>query len=265
MNQSAYDTFSVDYDQFVNWEERLKTELPFLVNLFVRNKSGPRKEQHILDAACGTGRHTIALAEAGFRMSGADASAGMIKRARETAQKAESAIDFQPAAFGKLSETFKNRKTFPFNGLMCLGNSLPHAQSKADFSNTLKDFAACLQTDGILILQLLNYEKIMREKQRWLEPQSHLSECRETVFMRFYDFLPSGLIDFNIVILRRAKGEKWTQHQLSTRLYPIPVKELQHMLAQAGFAEIRTYAGMTTQPFDPVQDNTLVISAWKDK
>ena len=41
-----YDAFSADYDRFVNWESRLASELPFLIQLL-----DPRSR--VLDAACG--------------------------------------------------------------------------------------------------------------------------------------------------------------------------------------------------------------------
>jgi hypothetical protein len=33
MKKEAYDDFSGDYDRFVNWEERLSAEIPFLLKI----------------------------------------------------------------------------------------------------------------------------------------------------------------------------------------------------------------------------------------
>ncbi|MDY7040920.1 MAG: class I SAM-dependent methyltransferase, partial [Chloroflexota bacterium] len=75
-----YDPFSSDYDRFVNWKERLAYELPFIERQLTA--VGARR---VLDAACGTGMHAIALAQRGYEVIGADLSAGMIERARENA------------------------------------------------------------------------------------------------------------------------------------------------------------------------------------
>ena len=56
-----YDDFSVDYDRFVAWSGRLAVEMPFIEREL--EKVGARL---VLDAACGTGMHTIALAERGL-------------------------------------------------------------------------------------------------------------------------------------------------------------------------------------------------------
>ena len=71
---SFYDEFSLDYDRFVDWSARLAYELPFFERLFSRY--GVRR---VLDAACGTGHHAIALAERGYEVVGADLSRAMIE------------------------------------------------------------------------------------------------------------------------------------------------------------------------------------------
>jgi ubiquinone/menaquinone biosynthesis C-methylase UbiE len=44
--------------------------------------------RRVLDVACGTGQHAIALARAGFDAVGVDASDAMVARARENAAQA---------------------------------------------------------------------------------------------------------------------------------------------------------------------------------
>ena len=61
-----YDDFSQDYDRFVDWPGRLAVELPFLE---ARLKEGGARR--VLDAACGTGMHALALAERGYEAAGA--------------------------------------------------------------------------------------------------------------------------------------------------------------------------------------------------
>jgi SAM-dependent methyltransferase len=51
-----YDALAADYDRFVEWEGRLSHELPFLTALFEAHRV-----RRVLDAACGTGQHAIAL------------------------------------------------------------------------------------------------------------------------------------------------------------------------------------------------------------
>jgi len=95
-----YDDFSADYDRFVDWPARLALELPFIERQL--RALGARR---VLDAACGTGMHAIALAQRGYEVAGADLSAGMIERARKNAAAAGVEVRFEVAGFGELSAT----------------------------------------------------------------------------------------------------------------------------------------------------------------
>ena len=65
MTKKAYDDFSGDYDRFVNWEERLSAEMPFLLEKLQTAAPEEDRPIRVLDAACGTGMHAIALAKSG--------------------------------------------------------------------------------------------------------------------------------------------------------------------------------------------------------
>ena len=134
-----YDSFSVDYDRFVNWPDRLATELPF-----IEGQLQAVGACRVLDAACGTGMHAIALARQGYEVVGVDLSAGMIERARANACVGEVNARFEVAGFGELAA----RAGTGFDAALCLGNSLPHLLTPVDLEAALADFAACLRPGG---------------------------------------------------------------------------------------------------------------------
>ena len=149
-----YATLSDDYDRFVNWKSRLAYEMPFLerqISLLQQKKSSPLD---ILDTACGTGMHAIALAQLGHKVSGADLVSEMIDKSRQNALAAGVEIDFRTAGFGQLAGTFGQNK---FDLLLCLGNSLPHLIDPFALSAALQDFAACLRPGGRLLIQNRNF------------------------------------------------------------------------------------------------------------
>jgi len=55
---------------------------------FQVNWPGSGAPIRVLDTACGTGVHTIALAQHGFTVTGADPSPAMVERARQNAMAA---------------------------------------------------------------------------------------------------------------------------------------------------------------------------------
>jgi glycine/sarcosine N-methyltransferase len=248
-----YDTFSSDYDRFVNWLSRLEVELPFL-----ETQLREANAQNILDAACGTGMHAIALARLGFEVSGADLSKKMIGRARSNAQLAGVPVHFKPAGFGQLRATFGRQS---FNAVICMGNSLPHLLTPRDLSAALLDFGDCLKPGGIVIIQNRNFDEVMKKKERWMEPQHAREGKTEWFFLRFYDFKPDGLLTFNIITLHRDETNDWKQSILSTPLRPILSQEMRPALQAAGFHSVEFYGDMTGSQFNPDVSGNLVVIA----
>jgi len=246
-----YDAFSSDYDRFVNWPGRLSAELPFLTQQL--QAAGA---QRVLDAACGTGMHAIALAQRGFSVVGADLSSGMIDRARLNATSSGLPVQFVAAGFGELAQSFSPGS---FDALLCLGNSLPHVLTSAGVAAALADFAACLRPGGLLLVQNRNFDAVTARQERWMEPQSHREGGDEWVFLRFYDFDSDNLITFNVITLRRSEGGSWSQQVAATRLRPLLQGETFEALAAAGFGKLAAYGGMGEAPFDPASSGNLVM------
>jgi SAM-dependent methyltransferase len=275
-----YDDFSADYDRFVDWPARLAVELPFIVGR-VGNPS------YVLDAACGTGMHAIALAQRGYRVVGADASAGMIERAQVNAAAAGVDVRFEVAGFGELARVFVSPNPSPplpparggegeewlpqaagvgiggFDALLCLGNSLPHLLTLQALHAALADFAACLRPGGLVIIQNRNFDRVVARRERWMEPQARREEDAEWLFLRFYDFDPDGLLTFNVVTLKREGMGTWDQRTATSRLRPLRKDELTAALSRVDFEQIICYGDMHSAPFDADESPNLVVTARK--
>jgi len=269
--RQMYDDFSADYDRFVNWPSRLTAELPFLERQL--QAVGARR---VLDAACGTGMHAIALAQRGYEVVGADLSPAMIERARANAAAVGVPARLDVAGFGTLAQTFGpsssspwgeeegdgvRKGVFPFDALLCLGNSLPHLLTPVDLAMALLDFAACLRPAGLLVIQNRNFDAVLARGERWLEPQAHREGETEWLFLRLYDFERDGTITFNLVTLRREGAGEWRQQVRATRLWPQRRDDLVAALAAVGFREIACWGDMQGAPFDAECSPNLVLTA----
>lgn len=257
-----YDTFSADYDRFVNWPGRLAIEMPFLERQ-LQAVSSPGQPARVLDAACGSGMHAIELAAGGFAAAGADLSAGMVSRAKANAISAGVDVRFTIAGFAGLAPAYKRQ--IPFDAVICLGNSLPHLLTLQELAAALADLAACLRPEGLLLIQNRNFDAVLAHQERWMEPQSHRSGDTEWVFQRFYDFLPHRLLGFNIITLRRKDGEGWQQQVNSSSLYPLRQVELATSLEGCGFDGITAYGSMAGESFNPETSPNLVVVARKKR
>lgn len=256
-----YDKFSNVYDKFVNWQSRLAYEMPF-IETQLATLAKPKKELHILDAACGTGMHVIELAQRGYQAGGADISAPMILKAIENAVNFNVRAEFKSAGFGELARNFiegKTRKSF--DAVLVLGNSLPHILKLADLDKALLDIRACLAPGGFLLFQNRNFDAVMQARQRWMEPQAQNSPDGEWVFLRFYDFEPNGKIRFNIITLQRAEKSEWQQNIESTELFPWPSDVYTRALIKAGFSHVTCFGDMEGTPYDSSTSSNLVVRA----
>ncbi|MCS6906856.1 MAG: methyltransferase domain-containing protein [Anaerolineales bacterium] len=256
-----YDALSQDYDRFVNWQERLAYELPFLEKILDSIPIPEGKKLRILDTACGTGMHAIALARRGYAVVGSDLSPKMIAQAKQNAEHAGVQVRFETVGFGEQATLFGEQS---FDAVLCLGNSLPHLLTEEDVIRALTDFYHLLRPSGIVVIQNRNFDQILETRQREMEPRSVREEDREWIFVRFYDFLENGLIQFNFLTLFRRGEEAWRQNWQSSLLKPLLAYELSYWLNRVGFCKICLFGNLVGEAFDPACSPNLVVLASKD-
>ena len=117
---TTFDDFAFIYDGAIDWETRLGRELPFLLSHIPQAKR-PR----ILDLACGSGRHLVALASRGLRVVGLDKSPTMIATAKQMANRAEVEVDLVIGDMVDASKLVKGH----YDEIICIGNSLALLES----------------------------------------------------------------------------------------------------------------------------------------
>jgi SAM-dependent methyltransferase len=224
---------------------------------FLKKQLAAIEARRVLDVACGTGQHAIALAQQGYDVVGADLSAAMVARARENAAAAGVDVQFVTAGFGQLA----GRVGDAFDALLCLGNSLPHVKGPQALRAALADFAQVLRPGGLGLVQIRNFNRVMAQQERWMQPLSHQEGDREWVFLRFYDFLPDGKLAFHVVALEREKDAPWQSRVRSTVLYPILYDELVAALEETGFSEFDGWGNVDGSDFAADASPNLIVTA----
>jgi glycine/sarcosine N-methyltransferase len=256
--ENFYDALAPMFDVMTDWEARLAGEGPFLQAVLEEVQAA-----HVLDAACGSGGHALALAEWGYEVTGADASPVMVRMAQEKAKAAGLAVPFAVAGLIELADI---PGLGTFDAVLCLGNSLPHLLSQAELVAALRAVAAVLEPGGVFVTQNLNYDLRWQRQPRWFAAQGGTLDGQEALVWRFADYdVPAGQIAFHIALFR--KGEAGWQVQVhTTPQRPLFQADLLAALAEAGFGEVRTYAGMTPSPapFDPASSGDMVMVARKE-
>jgi glycine/sarcosine N-methyltransferase len=262
-----YDALAPMFDVMTDWNARLRSEGPFLKALL--SEAGVSS---VLDAACGSGGHALALAGWEYRAAGVDASPVMVDMARQKAAEQGLDIPFAVADLDELASLVTARDDdnaigvqglAPFDAVLCLGNSLPHLLSQAELVRALRGMAAVMKPGGLLVLQNLNYDLRWRKQPRWFAAQGGQLDGREVLVWRFADYdQGTGQIAFHIALFTKNEGG-WQVAVHTTPHRPLFRADLFVALAEAGFDHPRALAAMSwpAEPFDANTSGDLVVVA----
>lgn len=246
--ESFYDALASDYDAMTDMEKRFVAERPFFHMLVDRHQIGCA-----LDAGCGTGFHSFLLARLGVSVTGVDMSGAMVEKARQHAQRLGVDVRFVQSRFQDLGSTLGGQ----FDAVVCMGNSLAHLLSRDDLGDALHAFETVLHPGGILFAQVLNYERILRDRER----VQSIREKDGAMYVRYYEYC-GELIQFHILKLIRSGSD--IEHSLNTvTLRPILGQELVSAIEVAGFEKVGIFGGIAMEAFDPATSKDLVLLAHK--
>jgi SAM-dependent methyltransferase len=112
-------------------------------------KSYLKPAGYLLDLACGSGRHSIALSADGYKMVGLDASLRLLKIAKQRSQDIAVVLgDIRFLLF----------KTGTFNVTVSVDTSFGYLPSEADDKVSLSEVRRVMPQDGLLIIDVFNRE-----------------------------------------------------------------------------------------------------------
>jgi len=232
------------YDLFINWVNRLESEIPFILKSCGKPRSGLRA----LDIGCGTGYHLRALQQAGFEVQGMEPS----KALREQAVRNLPGTTVSPLKMERLPSFAGTHG--PWDLVICLGNTLPHLPESL-LRKFCRALYQALNQKGVAVIHLLGYEKILKNRPGKLPVKT--IEVTEAVyrFERSYEYKKDHLA-FNIEVFRDdiLLGED------REILYPVTARKLRGVLSGAGFREIRLYGAFDHEvEYTPESDNLVAV------
>lgn len=241
-----YDSLAADYDRMAGWEERFDRERPFFSRLIAE-----REIHTAIDAGAGTGFHSILLGTLGVRVTAVDVSGAMLSVLGDRV----SALGLSVATVEGSLLALGSVAPAPVDAVVCMGNTVAHLLRSEEQERFASECASAIRPGGTLVLQLLNYDRILARRERI----QNVRERGGMIFIRFYDFLDDG-IHFNILRLEpKASG---FGHTLTTvRLNPIRRDAIVSLLERAGFSSVETYGGLAELPFDPLTSQDCLVVA----
>ena len=208
--------------------------------------AGVEPPAEILDAPGGFGRHSIPLAEAGFRVTSVDRSAVQQEEGRLRAGGAEwpkwVQADFRELPFEDSS----------YDAVLCLFTSIGYRGEEAD-RQMFSEFFRVLRSGAAVLVEALHRDRLMAifQERSWepLEGEAMLAEERR------FDYV-AGEIETDHILI--AEGRR---RGITFRLRVYTATELVRMLEAVGFVAIDCFGDLEDAELS--RETRLVVRARK--
>ena len=110
----------------------------------------------VLDLACGPGRHSVALAKQGFRVTGVDLSAFLLRKAGERAHAENVDVEWMQQDMRRFV------RPDSFDLAISLFTSFGYFESENDDLRVLRNIHKSLRTGGTLVMEMAGREPLAR-------------------------------------------------------------------------------------------------------
>ena len=207
----------------------------------------------ILELGAGTGRVSIALAKAGYEVTGIEYSQDMLALAQERIQGFEHLISFRN---GDMRSLVLNQ-LFPV--IIAPFNTLMHAYTLQDQDDTLRTVQRHLAPGGVFAFDLYNPNfselNVLKREAEWehvggvdseLFVYQSLDADNQILESRYYlDTIEDGILKRQIALLKQRYYTRF---------------EVERMLRQAGFKHIQIYGGFDKQRYTTQAPHIIVLA-----
>ena len=216
---------------------------------FLKNQLKP--EGYVLDLACGTGRHSIALSKEGYGMVGLDVSVKLLRIAKQRSRMVEVVLgDMRHLPF----------KSGVFAAAVSVDTSFGYLPSEAEDRVSLAEVRRVLFQRGVFVMDVFNREELTlkyrgkNHSSKWKEYRSFFLQQKRTV-SRKGDWL------CDLWTIREKASGRLAVFEHAVRLYGR--SELEGLLEKAGFAVERVYGGYERENFSPNSPRLILVAETK--
>lgn len=210
----------------------------FLAGLLKQMGSGSR----IIEVGCGTGATAISLAALGHSVSASDLDSEMIAIAEQSAAGNDypetGSVSF---SVDDMLGTLEAAPPGSADLILCLGNTLPHLTEPDELSRFFHAAAPALAAEGKLVIQILNYPRIVGLG------GLNLPELQgdDLIFRRKQSFVPeTGLISFHTEVESGREIES-----RSHNLLPLSIGQLVELSIESGLKDPEIFGDWDKKPF----------------
>jgi glycine/sarcosine N-methyltransferase len=246
----SYLNFAADYDWLFDdggLTDGGAINHPAVARLLQRTGRGSA----VLDASCGTGINAAVLARRGFDVWATDGSEAMIEQAAARFRRERLAIPLRRCLWADLPVTLAER----FDVVLCVGNSLVHAEGRDAMVAALTGLRRMTRHGGHVAIDSRNWEKLHAER-RIVRVANRVVARQGRRCLSFYAWeIPERLQDEHVahIVLVFEDADGVQTHEYPVPFRPFTVAELRDRLESAGLREVDT-------DFDASRDQYCLIA-----
>ena len=217
----CYDQFTedVDYERWADYVERhfARSRLPI---------------HTVLDLACGTGSLTRLLALRGYEMIGADLSEEMLAQA---AEKCRGVGDPEPIFLHQAMEELDLYGTI--DACVCCLDSVNYVTRSGKLARAFQRVHTFLMPGGLFLFDINTPDKL-----RGLDGQMFLDETEDAYCVWRAEYAPRRrMCTYGMDIFQRTEDDLWQRWEEVHEEFAYEPEELEQMLRQAGFRQIKQF------------------------
>jgi SAM-dependent methyltransferase len=197
----------------------------------------------IIDLACGKGRHSVFLNNAGFKVKGVDLSANSIDYAKQFENEN---LHFAVADLRNLG--IEPQFDYAFN----LFTSFAYFKSDEENQQVLNQFRHCLKPNGILLLDFFNAEKV--------KLQQNITESKTIEGITFH--LKKVIENQKVIkqITFEAENKNYYFHE---EVQLLTFSDFEKLFEQTGFKILNVFGNYHLENYEPNTSDRLIFLAQK--
>lgn len=200
-----------------------------------------KSNAHVLDLACGKGRHAVTLSECGFDVLGVDLSENSIREAK----KWES--DTLKFAVHDMREVIEGVQ---FDGIFNLFTSFGYFDRIEDNQQVIHSISKMLKKGGVLIIDFMNVHKVL---DNLVTSETKVVDGITFKIQRHFD---GKHIFKNIEFDADGKTHAFTE-----RVQALEMDDFHSLLQSANFRVLETYGSIEFEDFNEMKSDRLLIIA----
>jgi SAM-dependent methyltransferase len=205
-----------------------------------------RRRGAVLDPCCGPGRHAVALAKRGLRVTAVDRTKFLLDKARCCARSARVKVEFVRSDM----RDFVRPATFKL--ALSMWTSFGYFDNKDDDRRALQNIFTSLKPSGVFVVDVMGKERLAK-----LVPSTTSTRYPDgSLVVEVHEIFDDWTRIRNEWIL--IKGNRVCRFKFHHTIYS--GQELKDLLRQAGFAEVKLFGDFDGRPYGPEAPRLIAVA-----